>query len=98
MGIMQGENDAGQSWYIRVRAVCEAYDLIPCPAEIALFALIRTVENERQILLVAGSVDDFACAYSHEHLFAGFKAHMDRYVPTTVQTGQVLKYLNQRVV
>ena len=50
------------------------------------------------MLLVAASVDDFACAYSHEHLFADFKKHMDRYVPTTVQTGHVLKYLNQRVV
>ena len=91
---MQGGKDAGRSWYLLLKSILEDFGFKMCPAEPALFVFY----DGSAALIVVTSTDDFLCAYSHEDLFSTFKKHMERFVPVTVQQGNVLKYLNIRIV
>ena len=74
--------------------IFEAFDLWPCPAELALFVKHEGEES----LIVVTSTDDFLCSSTSESLFANLVKHLEQYVPVTVQDGHILKYLNLRII
>ena len=91
---MQGEKDAGCGWYQLMVLIFEEIDLMPCPAEPALFVKHEGEES----LIVVTSTDDFPCSSTSESLFANLVNHLNQYVPITVQEGHTLKYLNLRII
>ena len=91
---MQGEKDAGQGWYQLMVLIFEAFNLMPCPAEPALF-----IKHEgKESLIVVSSTVDFLCSSTSENLFTNLVNHLEQYVPITVQEGHTLKYLNLRII
>ena len=65
-----------------------------CPPEPVLF--IYYEENET--ILIVASTDDFLCTCSNDEIFACLHTRIDRFVPVTIQEGQVMNYINMRVI
>ena len=91
---MQGEKDAGANWYLTLVRIFQDFGLNKCPAEPALFTFY---EGSEQLLIVT-STDDFLCAHSSDGIFYRFTEHMKKYVPITIESASVMKYLNCRIV
>ena len=91
---MQGRKDAGRNWYLLLKNILEDFGFSMCPAEPALFVYYEGSES----LVVVTSTDDFMCTYTTEKLFSMFKEHMEKFVPVTVQTAAVMKYLSLRII
>ena len=44
------------------------------------------------------STDDFLCSFSSDAILARFAEHMKKFVPITIESKPVMKYLNCRIV
>ena len=91
---VQGRKDAGRSWYLLLVRIFEAFGLLPCPAEPALFSYFDGPDE----LTIITSTDDFLISSSSISLFKRLCTHIEEYVPITIQEGPVIKYLNIRII
>jgi hypothetical protein len=91
---MQGRKDAGRNWYLLLKEILEDFGFKYCPAEPALFVYYEGEET----MYVVTSTDDFLVCYSTPTLYSMLQVHMKKFVPITTQEGQVMKYLNVRIV
>ena len=91
---MQGRKDAGRSWYILLKDILEDFGFHVCPNEPALFVCYEGNEE----MIVVTSTDDFLVSYDSQDMWNRFMTHMNRFVKTTSQGGNVLKYLSTRII
>ena len=75
-------------------AMCTGYSCIFWFITMSSRASSFDIYDSQATLIVIAPTDDFPYVYSHENLLSSFKAHMETYVPVTIQDKNTLKYLN----
>jgi len=93
---VQGMKSIGRIWYKFMYVMLTKFGFVRYHGDHALF--FYQCKTSGDMMILDTSTDDFLCGHNSNGLLNTFITYMQKYVNVTVQRGQVLNYLNLRII